>query len=656
MLDKNGGFIMAKIIRKVGRIFFPIVISILLVAGCLFAINNVAIDKNDNSQNLNNQNSESAVADSASTFELSGTNTQMAAKWVEAVGYSYSHNKMNVNVKLMNDWIAPNTGNHDFGTGTGFGNESHSIMVEGGIKVTLDLNGHTISRGLSKDNAKSLGRVITISTNSTLTIKDSSYNAETAKNTDVSRLSSLPFGKITGGANSDDANMGNRLGGGIAVITGGTLNFYGGIVTDNYVVGNGAGIFVCENSTLNFYDGIVCNNFSVNNGGSIYCNKSTLNFYDGIVANNQSNRVAGIRGYNFATIRIHDGLIANNISGVAGTGAEPNHAGGISIYDSTLELFGGTVTGNRNVYGNYPAGIYAETNGCAIRIKGNPTVYNNTDKSNNQSNLYLQKGFKVRIDGKLEKDGLFANIAVTLADNYDIFSPFTVGYSYYGNKNVAPSKYFLSYNEGESFVAKHDEVVLSRATTSIYDYVYLDSNNERQNYKDNDKLHGYNDSSLNMENGTAKYILGGIAPNTSISEFVSNLDGLGIDKYNMGLFNSKGTLLYDSGSAMGIAPELLNNGKELAVGTGWYIMYNVKSGVTETIYLSVLGDVNGDGRLSASDVSYLRQIASDKTLYENLSLEKKLACTIVNKGEVTTADAEIVKNVIEKIFNINIFF
>ena len=60
--------------------------------------------------------------------------------------------------------------------------------------------------------------------------------------------------------------------------------------------------------------------------------------------------------------------------------------------------------------------------------------------------------------------------------------------------------------------------------------------------------------------------------------------------------------------------------------------------------------------MSASDVSYLRQIANDKALYESLSLEKKLACTIINKGEVTTADAEIVKNVIEKIFNINIFF
>ena len=115
-------------------------------------------------------------------------------------------------------------------------------------------------------------------------------------------------------------------------------------------------------------------------------------------------------------------------------------------------------------------------------------------------------------------------------------------------------------------------------------------------------------------------------------------------------------MLFRSGSAMGIAPELLNNGKELAVGTGWYLKYNIKPGVTETIYLSVLGDVNGDGRLSASDVSYLRQIASDKALYESLSLEKKLACTIINKGEVTTADAEIVKNVIEKIFNINIFF
>ena len=76
----------------------------------------------------------------------------------------------------------------------------------------------------------------------------------------------------------------------------------------------------------------------------------------------------------------------------------------------------------------------------------------------------------------------------------------------------------------------------------------------------------------------------------------------------------------------------------------------------ERITLSVLGDVNGDGRISASDVSYLRQLASDDTLYQSLSTEKKLASMVVNKGDVTSADAEIVRNVIDKLLMINLFF
>ena len=95
----------------------------------------------------------------------------------------------------------------------------------------------------------------------------------------------------------------------------------------------------------------------------------------------------------------------------------------------------------------------------------------------------------------------------------------------------------------------------------------------------------------------------------------------------------------------------------MPICTGWYIKHNnAITNKVETVYLSVLGDVNGDGRISASDVSYLRQIASDKALYESLDIEKKLACAVVNKGNVTTADAEIVRNVIDKLLTINLFF
>ena len=69
-----------------------------------------------------------------------------------------------------------------------------------------------------------------------------------------------------------------------------------------------------------------------------------------------------------------------------------------------------------------------------------------------------------------------------------------------------------------------------------------------------------------------------------------------------------------------------------------------------------MGDVNGDGRISASDVSYLRQIANDSALFESLSVEKKLASIVLNKSSVTTADAEIIRNVLGKLLEIELFF
>ena len=60
----------------------------------------------------------------------------------------------------------------------------------------------------------------------------------------------------------------------------------------------------------------------------------------------------------------------------------------------------------------------------------------------------------------------------------------------------------------------------------------------------------------------------------------------------------------------------------------------------EEFKLSVLGDINGDGRISASDIVYLRELAR----------------LIDNRGKFTQADAEIIKAVIEKESNIELYF
>ena len=168
-------------------------------------------------------------------------------------------------------------------------------------------------------------------------------------------------------------------------------------------------------------------------------------------------------------------------------------------------------------------------------------------------------------------------------------------------------------------------------------------------------MYGYNDSNLNVENGVNKYILGKILPNTSVNEFIKNIEPLGFDKNNLELFNNTGKLIYQNGnSASGVNAELLDNKYELSVGTGWYLEYNTDTG-KQKIYLSVLGDVTGDGKINAIDITYLRQVANSMEIYDSLSIEKKLASLIVNIGKVTTADSEIIRNVLDLKIDISIF-
>ena len=94
------------------------------------------------------------------------------------------------------------------------------------------------------------------------------------------------------------------------------------------------------------------------------------------------------------------------------------------------------------------------------------------------------------------------------------------------------------------------------------------------------------------------------------------------------------------------------------LGTGYKVeLYESTSASTpwDIVYLSVLGDINGDGRITASDVSYLRQVVNDSTLLESMPLERQLACMINNKGGITEVDSEILRNYIDKQIDINKF-
>ena len=73
-------------------------------------------------------------------------------------------------------------------------------------------------------------------------------------------------------------------------------------------------------------------------------------------------------------------------------------------------------------------------------------------------------------------------------------------------------------------------------------------------------------------------------------------------------------------------------------------MFNKKK-VIEKVYISVLGDVNGDGRISASDMMYLNQIINGNK--ENIDDCIMLSAIILNTGKITSADVEVLRDNIE---------
>ena len=135
--------------------------------------------------------------------------------------------------------------------------------------VTIDLNGHTIDRGLSSSSAAADGFLVSVASGSSLTINDTGSG-----------------GTITGG---------NVNGNGGAIINAGTLTVSGGTITGNSATGNGGAVF--NTGTVTISGGTLSSN-SASQGGAIY-NNGTLTISSGAIQyNTASTNGGGIYHYN----------------------------------------------------------------------------------------------------------------------------------------------------------------------------------------------------------------------------------------------------------------------------------------------------------------------------------------------------------------------
>lgn len=183
--------------------------------------------------------------------------------WEAAIDYAEDKKKMENNeydrivVDFYADWIANDDG--EFGDG-GDGFEWNTIHITEDIRITLNLNNHTINRNLKE--WENNGEVIYIDDNADAIINN---------------------GTITGGWSCNGA-------GGIHMkedsrLTLNSVNIIGNSVDDD----DGAGIAVYDGAVLNMNGGCVSHNASYNAvyGGGVYVNNGSAVFTDVTFENNQ---------------------------------------------------------------------------------------------------------------------------------------------------------------------------------------------------------------------------------------------------------------------------------------------------------------------------------------------------------------------------------
>ena len=130
---------MTKYIKRVGIVFFAIVLSLLLFIGIILTLN--VTNSNENFSDLENDDIQT-VADKQ--YDLPGDFNGNMDTWNDAIRYSVN-NDVWVMVKLLSDWKASSS-NDSMASVYGYGNG----FLDGGIwipmqsKVMLDMNGYSL--------------------------------------------------------------------------------------------------------------------------------------------------------------------------------------------------------------------------------------------------------------------------------------------------------------------------------------------------------------------------------------------------------------------------------------------------------------------------------------------------------------------------------
>lgn len=200
-------------------------------------------------------------------------------------------------------------------------------------------------------------------------------------------------------------------------------------------------------------------------------------------------------------------------------------------------------------------------------------------------------------------------------------------------------------SESFSMILKNQEV-LKLASDATADFIYKNVTEASgftyqylASYKKNSKVHGIDD--INFE----RVVIGKIREETSVSDFVANFDSTQRSKIRVYSYDDE--LIYNCGNpGDGFTnDEITDIDYGYMVTTGWRVELLTTGGdVEDTVYVSMLGEVTGDGYIDGTDMAAIINYINGTNIGDLESLEFFLAALVSNAGYVSAAELTEISN------------
>lgn len=291
------------------------------------------------------------------------------AAWKEAV-------KCGKTFKLLSNWMVSggNFGASEASLDSSLYFNGGALSVPPSCSVTIDLNGHKISRDKGVNNMTDDGSVIRLFDGASITINDTSKNQNGA----IERGSSNYGGGIYAPSNNTVTMNGGRIylcngyyGGGVYLDSTSKFIMNGGRIEHNTGY-YGGGVYAEDDAVLETHGGAISENRATADGGGIYLWSAQANLDNCSVSDNRAKNGGAIYSdYNvfkdYSYIVINNSKILNNTA--------DNYYGGIYHCAAGFSVLGNTrIAGNKNE-GYYGGGVYLQK--TCMYLSGNVQVYGN---------------------------------------------------------------------------------------------------------------------------------------------------------------------------------------------------------------------------------------------------------------------------------------